>query len=141
MIKTVKVFESGSSTADILLENTPQNVIAGGEIADLCVVMPGFCDRVCGEYKILLAPQNFECKCKAGKVFSYGMEHKSMVTLSSVGENRCIMTLQEEIENIWGKTIEPQDIVISRMHLEPDAALATAAALMIVGAEKFLCGI
>ena len=42
----------------------------------------------------------------------------------------------------WFKTICIPDNAVSNMfHLEPDAALATAAALLIVGAENFLWGI
>ena len=141
MIKTVRVFEKGSVTADVILENTPQNVIMGGTSADVGIVMPGFCDRIRGEFKLLLVPQTFVGECKEAKLITYGMSPQSLITLSSVGEERCVMSVQKEICDMWGRAIEPQDIVISRMHLEPDAALATAAALMIVGAENFLWGI
>ncbi|MBQ8831159.1 MAG: hypothetical protein IJ017_06140 [Oscillospiraceae bacterium] len=141
MIKTVKVFETGSVTADIILENTPQNVVIGTEHADVGIVMPSFGGTVQGNHELLLVPQNFAHKYNAAGVVTYGMSPQSMITLSSVGEDRCVMTVQREITDIWGKTIEPQDIVISRMHLEPDAALATAAALLITCAENDFWGI
>ena len=105
MTKNVRLFENGSFTANIILENTARNVVLGGECAEVCIVMPGFKDKVYGDYKILLVPQNFKHECTAGKVFTYGMAMNSTVTLSSVGEEKCVMTVQNEICNIWGKVI------------------------------------
>jgi len=139
MNKTFVVFEKGSVTADLILENTPQNVTAGSACADLGVIMPNFCEKLWAECSLLLAPHKIGML--GDGVITYGMEPESDITLSSVGETRCILTVQRDICDIWGKTIEQQDIVISRMHLEPDMALATASALLLAGAGGKLWGI
>ncbi|MBQ4040537.1 MAG: hypothetical protein IJC91_05305 [Oscillospiraceae bacterium] len=141
MIKTVKVFEQGSAISDYILENIPQNVVIGGDDADFGIVMPGFCGEITGSFEVLLVPQKFSDRFRNNTVITYGMEAESMITLSSVGEERCVMTVQRELRDIWGKAIEPQDIVVPRMHLEPDAALAAAAALLMIGADKVFVGI
>ena len=137
MIKTVKVFEAGSAISDVILENTAQNVVWGEDCADLGVIMPCYIGDVSGEYVMLLAPQK-TIFCEAKKVITYGMAPNNDITLSSVGEERCVMTVQKEICDLWGNIIEPQDIVISRMHLEPASAMAVAAALLITGADRKL---
>ena len=135
MTKTVRVFETGSVFKDILLENMPQNIVWGNENADFAVIMPGYNGPCGGNYGVLLKPDGFACGDVSRTVITYGMGKNSTVTLSSVGEKRCVMTLQQEMETIWGKLLEPQDIVISRMHLTPHDALAVAAAMLIAGDE------
>ena len=135
MTRTIRVFERGSVFMDIFLENTPQNVICGNGDADICVVMPEFCGAPSGNYGILLLPYEFENCAVARNVITYGMSPVSTVTMSSVGENRCVLTVQREITTMWGDVIEPQDIVVPRMHLAPHYALAASAALLIMGGD------
>ncbi len=135
MTKTIRVFEHGSVFMDIFLENTPQNVICGKGDADICVIMPECSEMPSGNFGILLIPYELEDSAIAKNVITYGMSPMSTVTMSSVGENRCILTVQREITTMWGDMIEPQDIVVPRMHLAPHYALAASAALLIMGAN------
>ena len=135
MTRTIRVFERGSVFMDIFLENTPQNVICGNGDADVCIIMPEYYEIPAGNFGTLLIPYEFENRIMAKNVITYGMSPSSTVTMSSVGENRCVMTVLREIITMWGDVIEPQDIVVPRMHLAPHYALATAAGLMIMGAD------
>ena len=135
MTKTVKVFEVGSFFSDIIMENTPQNIVCGYDNADLGVIMPGGEVPDSGQFGILLLPGSVKSACSADFVVTYGMAPDDTVTLSSVGEDRCVMTVQRDIYTLDGAVIEPQDIVIPRMHLAPDRALGCFAALIIAGAD------
>ena len=133
MTKTVRFFEKGSVFADYFMENTPQNVVCGTLDADLGVIMPGYDKKAEGKFGILLIPDGCDIYHNAEKVITYGMASHNALTLSSVGENRCVLTIQREIVTVFGKTLEPQDVVIPRLHLEPQCALAASAALLIAG--------
>lgn len=135
MTKTVKVFEIGSFFSDIIMENTPQNIVCGNENADFGVIMPGCDEQGTGHFGILLLPGNAKKSCSADAVVTYGMAPSDTVTLSSVGEDRCVMTIQSDIYTLDNVLIEPQDIVIPRMHLAPDQVLGCFAALIIAGAD------
>lgn len=136
VIKSLRVFETGSVFRDVLLENTPQNVIYSGESANLGVVMPEYAGNVEGEYNILLLPGKFQgCSAEAAERVTYGMAPEDTVTLSSVGKEKCVLAVLREITDIFGRTIEPQEMVIPRLQLAPDLALAAAAALLLAGVD------
>ena len=138
MIKKIRVFDKDSAIADMIFEIAPENIAVSGESGDFAAVMPGFCGVIADEFELLLVPRKFAGRFQKGDVITYGMEADSMITLSSVGEERCVMTVQREINDIWGGVIEPQDIMISRMHLEPEEALAASAAMFIMCAKILL---
>lgn len=134
VIKSLRVFETGSVFRDILMENTPQNIIYSGDCADLGVIMPGYSGNIDGSFKILLLPGKItDCKAETVSAVTYGMSPQDTVTLSSVGVEKCVLAIQREITDIFGKTIEPQELVIPRMQLAPDFAMAASTALLLAG--------
>lgn len=136
VMKSLRVFESGSVFRDVLLENTPQNIIYSGESADLGVIMPAYTGDVEGSYNILLLPGKFQRdSTQAESYVTYGMAPEDTVTLSSVGGEKCVLAIQNEIRDIFGKTIEPQEIVIPRLQLAPDFAMAACTALLLAGVD------
>ena len=135
MTKTIRVFEHGSVFTDFILDKTPQNVIRGNGFADLGVIINGYEGMCKGKFGILLKPDNFVCSCIAGDIVTYGMSPYDEITLSSVGEEKCVMTIQRELITVFGEILEPQEIIIPRRHLSPYDAMAAAAALLIGGAD------
>lgn len=136
MTKTLRVFETGSVFMDILMENTPQNVVCSAESADLGVIMPGFSGKVMGEFKILLIPGDMKVlHAGAEYAVTYGMSPCDTITLSSVGVDRCVLAVQREVRTVFGKKIEPQEIIIPRMKLAPDYVMASWAALLLAGVD------
>lgn len=143
MTKTVRIFETGSAFADILMDNTPQNIVLSVENADLAVIMQEYSGDYSGVFGTLLCPEEIKCGIYADSVVTYGMSQSSDITLSSVGNERCVMSVQREITTIYGQNIEPQEIIIPRMHLSPHNAMAVYAAFLITGcfSEKPMSGI
>ena len=45
-------------------------------------------------------------------VISYGFNSKSTITASSVGEERILICVQREFENIFKQKVEPQEISV-----------------------------
>lgn len=67
-------------------------------------------------------------------VISCGMNPKNTVTLSSIGKESVIMSLQRSITQISGKAIEPTDFKISfSKSYEPFSVMASATALLLSG--------
>lgn len=143
MTKTVRIFETGSDFADILMDNTPQNVMLSVENADFAVIMQEYSGICEGSFGTVLCPENISCGIYADNVVTYGMSQSSDITLSSVGNERCVMSVQREITTLYRQNIEPQEIIIPRMHLSPHDAMAVYAAFLIIGclAEKVMSDI
>lgn len=131
MTKTVRIFESGSTISDFLMDITPQNVLQSSSDADIGVVMREYTGNYNGKFEILLLPKEKICEISAKKSFTYGMSSICDITLSSVGEERCVLSIQREIVTIYGQVIEPQELIIPRMHLSPYDAIAIYATLLL----------
>ncbi|UOO38431.1 hypothetical protein IZU99_04035 [Oscillospiraceae bacterium CM] len=69
---------------------------------------------------------------EADCVVTYGMSPKNTLTLSSIGEEACVLALQRELPTASGGVVERQEIKI-RGGLRPDILLAVTGALLILG--------
>jgi hypothetical protein len=82
---------------------------------------------------ILLLPGDADADSfDAGCVVTYGMSPKNTLTLSSIGEDTCVLALQRELLTANGSMLERQEFNI-KSGLRPDRLLAMAGALLILG--------
>lgn len=71
--------------------------------------------KVIDNSKYLIINQDFnknleEYKIEGKKVITYGYNSKSDITISSVKEEKSMISLQKNIESIYGKNVEIQEI-------------------------------
>lgn len=65
------------------------------------------------KYLLLEDQVNLEIKLKENiNIITYGFNHKSTVTISSIQEDKVIICIQRIIETITGKSIEPIELLI-----------------------------
>jgi hypothetical protein len=109
-----------------------------GLTSDILVLSPGAARKgtktnqtvSCG---ILLLPGDTDADfAEAECIVTYGMSAKNTITLSSIGEESCILALQRELITVHGDVLERQEIMING-GLKPDALLAVAGALLLLG--------
>jgi peroxiredoxin len=89
--------------------------------------------------RILLMPDSagevlryFDADC----VVSYGMSEKCSVTFSSISDDNAVVSLQRELPTLEGELLERQEIPVSMEEpAEPEAILAAAGALLLLGAN------
>lgn len=63
---------------------------------------------------ILLTPGNERTDLiDADCVVSYGMSGRNSITLSSIGESECVLSLQRELVTVTGKILERQELPVS----------------------------
>ncbi len=82
---------------------------------------------------ILLLPgdadaDDFDADC----VVTYGMSPKNTLTLSSIGEDACVVALQRELLTVSGDMLERQEFKV-KSGMRPESLLAVAGALLILG--------
>lgn len=69
------------------------------------------------KYLIMNSEINFkeefleDIKCN---IITYGLNHKSTITISSISDDNVLISLQRNIENIEGKTVEMEEISIRK---------------------------
>ncbi len=82
---------------------------------------------------ILLLPGDADAEgFETGCIVTYGMSAKNSITLSSIGEDACVLALQRELPTVNGDVLERQEIKIESS-TRPDSLLAVAGALLILG--------
>jgi hypothetical protein len=110
----------------------------GGLRSDILVISPNAARKgtkpkntvSCG---ILLLPGDAEADfAEADCIVSYGMSPKNTITLSSIGEESCILALQRELITVRGDVLERQEIMIEGGK-KPDSLLAVAGTLLLLG--------
>lgn len=132
---TAHVFENGGSFAEKLLSRAHYITIRSGD-AQLGVVAPEY-DGVCtGSFRTLLLPGSFsKCTADARCAVNYGMSAQDTITLSSVGTDRCVLAIQREVLDVFGRKTEPQELLVPRDGLLPDEIMAIFGALLLSGAD------
>ena len=66
------------------------------------------------------------------RVVSYGMSPRDTVTLSSIGEGSCMLSLQRELPTLGGEILDQQEFIVRRDGGSAET-LATSGALLILG--------
>lgn len=106
--------------------------------ADIVVVSPSCRFRTefesqlrCG---ILLTPGGVPAFAKARCVVTYGMNPKDTLTLSSIGEDACVLALQRELVTADGGVLERQEFKI-RTCGNVDESLVRAGAILLLGLQ------
>ncbi len=107
--------------------------LCGGNQVDLLIVPRGSSDSADSAGCLLLA--GGKAKSKAAREVSCGLSLKDVLTLSSIGDNSVMLALQKDIYTLDGALLERQDIPVAvSEHAEPEAVLAAAGALLLLGA-------
>ena len=83
---------------------------------------------------ILLTPGGGGFSARAGCVVSYGMSPRDTLTLSSIGEEECVIAVQRRFPTVWGGTVERQELVVKRNGRTPEQVLVREGALLLLGA-------
>jgi hypothetical protein len=110
----------------------------GGLTSDILVISPnaaraGTKPKKTVSCGILLLPGDAEADfVDADCIVSYGMSPKNTITLSSIGEESCILALQRELITVRGDVLERQEIMADG-GMKPDSLLAVAGALLLLG--------
>ncbi len=137
-IITASYSKSGRGAGDIVIRHVLSPGDLNGQPPDILVLSP---DAVmtrrgqsapvqCG---ILLLPGDADADSfDAGCVVTYGMSPKNTLTLSSIGEDTCVLALQRELLTANGAMLERQEFNINS-GLQPDRLLAMAGALLTLG--------
>jgi len=105
---------------------------------DLVVVSPGSWDILApGGTKlrcnILLAPGGIGASfARAGCVVTYGMSAKDSITMSSIGEDTCVLALQRELVTAGGRILERQELKIQATDTA-DELMASAGVMLLLG--------
>lgn len=108
--------------------------LCGGKNVDLLIVPRGVsevsenaaCMLVAGEQK----------KKKAAREIRCGLSSRDALTLSSINGKSAMLALQTEIYTLEGELLERQEIPVSLEEpAEPEAVLAAAGALLLLGAD------
>jgi hypothetical protein len=87
-------------------------------------VLPG------GAYQTAVVPPSANVTAK--QTVTYGLGSQNTLTLSSRGEDGCMMSLQRDIITLGGLRLERQEIPLPPTP-HPEAALAAAGALLVIG--------
>lgn len=72
-------------------------------------------ELLCNQSKFIMLQDSINLEIKLKKnisVVTFGFNHKSTVTISSVDNEKVIMCIQRRIKGLRNKVIEPQEIVI-----------------------------
>jgi hypothetical protein len=130
----VRVVQAASFLA--LKNRTPDILVLSEEASKICDKAPG-----CVKCGILLLPGDLatggQVSCDAegfdaGCIITYGMSPKNTITLSSIGEESCVLAIQREFLTVRGDMMERQEMKV-RGGLRPSSLLAVAGALLILG--------
>ena len=79
------------------------------------IVQSIYLELLCNHSKYILLLDNVNLNIKLEKnsnVITFGFNHKSTVTVSSISEEKIIICVQREIKSFKNKLIEPQELII-----------------------------
>lgn len=79
------------------------------------IVQSKYLEQLCNHSKYILLQDNVNLNIKLEKnsnVITFGFNHKSTVTVSSISEEKIIICVQREIKSFKNKLIEPQELII-----------------------------
>ncbi len=135
---TIKLYLAASTSADVRVRRVISAPELAGRPPDILVLAPdaGYDSRNfttpvrCG-ILILPAgadPENYDADC----VVTYGMSPKSSITLSSIGEDECVLAIQRELPTVGGMLMERQEIKVGG-GIAPESLLAVMGALLAAG--------
>jgi hypothetical protein len=94
------------------------------------VVMPGHNAPLEGVYHTAVVPPTVRVTAK--QTVTYGMGAQNTITLSSLSEAGCLLSLQRGIVTLDGSRLEQQEIPLPPLP-QPETALAAAGALLVAG--------
>ena len=122
----VRVVQAASLLS--LKNRTPDILVLSEDASAISMKAPW---RVkCG---ILLLPGDFDAEgFDADCIITYGMSPQNTITLSSIGEESCVLAIQREFLTEKGDMMERQEIKI-RGGMRPGSLLAVAGTLLILG--------
>ena len=72
-------------------------------------------ELLCNHSKYILVQDNVTLNIKLKReanIITFGFNHKSTVTISSISEEKLIICIQREIKSLKNKLIEPQEMMI-----------------------------
>jgi len=148
----IKVFEKSEGNITTIL----RGILAGNALCKICtgtdfnhsyhlnsfslgIIPPSEESRFLHYDKIgcetLLAPSTFfsaGSSIHTSRVVSYGFSHRDSLTLSSISEEKIVITIQRELFTLDGNILERQEIPIKNTG-SPIDGLASASALMLLG--------
>lgn len=70
---------------------------------------------------------------RADCALSYGMSPRATLTLSSIGEDECVLAIQRALVTIWGDPVVRQELPVPRRGRAPEQVLAVEGALILLG--------
>lgn len=79
------------------------------------IVQSKYLEQLCNHSKYILLQDNVNLNIKLEKnsnVITFGFNHKSTVTVSSISEEKIVICVQREIKSFKNKSIEPQELTI-----------------------------
>jgi len=125
---------------DIKVKCVPDATLA--HATDIAVVPPG-CKAVHYDggarlrCKTLLLPGGLQADfADAGCVVTYGMSAKDTITLSSIGEDSCVLALQRELVTAPGGVLDRQEIKVQGAGATgADELLAASGAILLLGLD------
>lgn len=97
---------------------------------NMLVVMPDCGALPDGVYRTAVVPPSAHVTAK--QTITYGLGPQNTVTLSSRGQEGCMLALQRDIVTLAGTRLERQEIPLPPLN-QPERALAAAGALLAAG--------
>ena len=108
--------------------------ICAGSPVDL-LIMPRGADRE-GEKAGCMLLAGGQSPDGEGKSVRCGLSVGDELTLSSIGRENALLSLQSDIMTLSGTLLEPQEISVELSRpAEPEAVLAAAGAMLLLGAD------
>ena len=84
---------------------------------------------------ILIAPSNFCAGVEADSVITYGLGGKDTVTVSSIGESKCMIAIRRDVITLFGGVIEEQELPVDVGGGEVEELMAAVGVLTALGIE------
>jgi hypothetical protein len=114
-------------------EGTIDAAICSGGRADLLILPPGASLCAGGNGLVLAMGQ---VPLPGIRSVSCGLRYGDDLTLSSIGADSAMLALQSDIPALNGTLLEPQEIPVTlEAPAEPEAVLAAAGAMLLLGAD------
>jgi len=136
------------ASCDVTVRRIP--TVTDARETDIAVVSPG-CKAVPFDggsklrCKILLIPGGLQAGfADAGCVVTYGMSAKDTITLSSIGEDNCVLALQRELVTAPGGVLDRQEIKVNAVGAgagSADELLAASGAILLLGLDPNEVGV
>ena len=114
-------------------DGTIDAAICSGSRADLLILSPGASLSEEGNGLVLAVGQ---APLPGIRSVSCGLRYGDDLTLSSIGADSAMLALQSDIPALNGTLLEPQEIPVTlEAPAEPEAVLAAAGAMLLLGAD------